>query len=179
MHVVPISRLVRIVERGVVWLQRLMRQRSPKARFTSHASSALRWAMQSPTRLEIDTRPISAQEVAVISALLARPLEGRDELRNQVKRALVTRGCDCGCPTVSIVADRTMPPARLPDGIVVEGQVYLDGMPLEVLLFVRDGYLANLELVWYGAQAPRDWPDPSSMDVYWEPTSSEQKSDPR
>ena len=139
-------------------------------------SSARRFAVVSGNQPpESTTRALSDREVAVLSALLARPFEGRDELREQARTARAAPGCDCGCPTIAISVDRTLPRARVRSSVAIEGRWDAQPAPIEVLLFVRDGYLASMELVWYGEAPPRDWPDVSGLTVisYDEPTWSD------
>lgn len=40
-----------------------------------------------------------------------------------------------------------------------------DGSPIEVLLFVRDGYLAETEIVWFGSTPYAELPDPSALTI--------------
>jgi hypothetical protein len=59
--------------------------------------------------------------------------------------------------------------------VAVEASANIEGEPIQILLFVRGGYLSALELVWYGEKSPRRWPETSAMKVmnYDEPTWSD------
>jgi hypothetical protein len=52
-------------------------------------------------------RPLSPEERLMLDLVLSSDFAGVDDLREQVKSALVVGGCDCGCPTVDLRVERT------------------------------------------------------------------------
>ncbi len=120
-------------------------------------------------------RPFSPAEDAVVRKLLERPFAGSDELLAQLETARASVGCDCGCPTVAIGVDRTLPPAPVRGSVALEAWTEARDTRVEVLLFVRGGYMSALELVWYPDAPVREWPDPKRSNVinYDEPTRSD------
>ena len=98
-------------------------------------------------------RPLLADERATLLALLNHAdFEGRDALVAQVESVRVDSYCGCGCATVGLVVDRSLPSAPLTyRPIPNEAAVYdPEGEPLGgVIVFADDGYLSNLEIYWY------------------------------
>ncbi|WP_336212560.1 hypothetical protein [Nonomuraea sp. LPB2021202275-12-8] len=91
-------------------------------------------------------RHLSAEEQAVILALLAQDFPGAEELRAQIPSALVTGHCGCGCATVDL-RPGTGPRALsspVQDGLLVSASAHGGGDG--VLLFVEDGHLSCLEI---------------------------------
>jgi len=111
-------------------------------------------------------RMISPTETAVLTRLLCIDFAGVDELRVQARHITgVEPTCRCGCPSITPAVDREQaPPAT---GMETTQPVELaeveraDGVPRTVLLFVRDGYLAYIECVYYD-QSRNEWPEPSN-----------------
>jgi hypothetical protein len=120
-------------------------------------------------------RPLSEQERAVILALLNPSFVGRDELLTQLTTARASIGCDCGCPTIALAADKTLSSAPVRGYVAAEAAADIDGEPIQILLFARDGYMSGLELVWYGDEPPRRWPATEAIKVmdYEKPTWSD------
>jgi hypothetical protein len=88
------------------------RKHPVRVTFSAHARSPLRLQ---PRGVIADAsevpRALTARERDVLAALLVRPFTGRDELRQQVETARAVSGCDCGCPTISLLVDQRLPPA--------------------------------------------------------------------
>ena len=113
----------------------------------------------------------------MLAALLSRPFTGRDELLQQIETARAVPGCDCGCPTISLVVDESLPSAHVkhePEPLIA----YVDdvtGRHHEISIIVRGGYLRQLELVTYAEETAREWPDLATMRlmVFEEPTWSD------
>lgn len=101
-------------------------------------------------------RPISPGERAIIERLLERPFYGVDAIRRQLDGATV-RPWDCGddddnCGSI-VFAGGDWGKAKPIDNT---GQGFVDGVPVEAMLFVHDdGRLALLELVVYGDRITR------------------------
>jgi hypothetical protein len=100
-------------------------------------------------------------EKDVLDRLLSVDFEGSRELREQAAFILgVESSCSCGCPTVGLKVDRTKaPPATCSSPIPSElfELDRADGIPRTVICFLADGYLADLECVYYDDAVP-EWP---------------------
>jgi hypothetical protein len=101
----------------------------------------------------------------VLEFLLVADFPGVDELRRQAKVVSVVGRCPCGCATINLSVDGA--PVGPPFGAVpVEArsrEVYAGG-PLELMLFVRAGRLASLEIVDYANELPVEFPPPSDFE---------------
>jgi hypothetical protein len=100
-------------------------------------------------------RQLSGEERAIIERLLEQPFDGADAIRGQLDGATV-RPWDCddddNCGSI-VFAGGDWGKAK-PIGNT--GQGFVDGVPVEAMLFVHDdGRLALLELVVYGDRIPR------------------------
>lgn len=111
-------------------------------------------------------RPISETERAILRRLLSLDFEGADALRVQAAHIVgVESNCKCGCPSITPHVDREKaPPADCTSPIPVELAEMNrpdGGIPRTVLCFLdADGYLANLECVYYDDSLP-EWPEPA------------------
>jgi hypothetical protein len=115
-------------------------------------------------------RPVNAEDQRVLAALLSSPFHGVDELRDQARHAMVVGRCDCGCPTVELRVPLETPasPAGTRNRLApVEGRVTSEaGEPVgNILVFVDDGRLSCLELVWYTNEPPKAWPPSAQIRV--------------
>jgi hypothetical protein len=107
------------------------------------------------------TRP----ERRLLDFLLERDFSGRDALLRQAVTVLTAgSSCDCGCPSFSLVPDRSLPPAN--DVATPASEAHgrdPGGNLVGVLLFVRDGYLDDLEVFGYEGSEFGGLPDPEAM----------------
>ena len=107
-------------------------------------------------------RPISEAEQRILSRLLSVEFDGVQELRAQAAHISgVESNCTCGCPSITPTIDRSLAPrANGPRVLPVELQELErpSGIERAVICFVDDGYLANLECVYYD-DAIDEWPD--------------------
>jgi hypothetical protein len=98
-------------------------------------------------------RALTADERALLGHLLAAaPIA--QAVRRQARGSRVRGICDCGCGTIHLAVDRTS--ASPGDGLalwIVQASVLASGHD-EVLLFVRDGWLSTLEVVWFDRPRP-------------------------
>ncbi|HYM14931.1 MAG TPA: hypothetical protein VEZ14_05190 [Dehalococcoidia bacterium] len=113
-------------------------------------------------------RPLNETERAILDRLLEVSFPGRDELRAQLEAALVRPWAECAehCPSVEFLIESDV---RLPDYgstvVPVEGMASdADGIPIEILLFCRDGTLHDLEFVIFSDRMKR-MPRPSEIEV--------------
>ncbi|MFC4063003.1 hypothetical protein ACFOWE_32385 [Planomonospora corallina] len=116
-----------------------------------------------------DERRLSAEEQAVILALLVQDLPGVQELRSQVSSAVVAGRCGCGCATVDLRPGAGPPALDAPvqDGVLVSAHTRTRGDG--VLLFVEHGHLSYLE-VYATEDEPAPLPRPEDLVV--EPVGS-------
>lgn len=151
---------------------------SARVTFSPHARSRMRLQPRGAAARDSDVpRPLSSREREVLTALLSRPFAGRGELLQQIETARAVAGCDCGCPTISLVVDQALPPALVkhePEPVMA----YVDdvaGRHHQISIFVRDGFLRQLELVTYAEEQVAEWPDLADMQliVFEEPSWSD------
>lgn len=117
--------------------------------------------------MEIEPRPLDADERAILDLLLSRDFPGVHALRRHAHEVVVVGRCECGCPTIELGspgAGKSADPGRLTP---VEGRVLAeDGTPQqELLLFASDGQLRSAELAWYGDTPPVRWPAPEQVQL--------------
>jgi hypothetical protein len=91
---------------------------------------------------------LTVPERALLRLLLSRDIPGRYELLAQAETVKTTgRSCPCGCPTFSLVADPDLPPAPVAEYMVSDAHgTDPEGNLVGALLFVKDGYLHELEI---------------------------------
>lgn len=111
--------------------------------------------------MKLDPRPITDDERAVLSRLLATDFQGVDALRDQSVDVQVVGRCDCGCPSIDL---EPAPGRARSDQIGRLAPVELAVVPEadepagEIILFVDHGQLSYLEYVYYSASPPSSWP---------------------
>jgi hypothetical protein len=105
-----------------------------------------------------DARPLSANEQALVDALLAPEFPGVAELREQAKALLARPGCDCGCGTIELLPQGEPPCSAATSPAPSEGRVRnADGDEVGgLLLFIRHGLLESLEV--YSCDQPLPLP---------------------
>lgn len=116
---------------------------------------------------DLTTRPLAPEELGVLNVLLGHNFPGVEELRVQAQRLLARKGCKCGCGTIHLLPQGSaMRASRVKNAVPVEGAVQNEAGESVggVLLFVHDGYLAELE-VYSFYDAPLPMPDPSRVRV--------------
>jgi len=114
-------------------------------------------ALVSPGKM-FHMRPLSETERGVLGVLLAMDFPGASELRAQVDSTVVAGSCACGCPTVDLVVEGDLPPARVTSRTPVTAEV--DGvLGGGLIVFVDNGRLSGLEYYSVEGHLPSDWPD--------------------
>jgi hypothetical protein len=99
-------------------------------------------------------RGLSADERALVDFLLSGPL-GDERLRAQAASARVVARCSCGCATVGLSVDRSLPEsAQQHDWVGITARHRTSITEHEVTLHVIDGRLERLE-VWSGRYGSR------------------------
>lgn len=122
-------------------------------------------------------RELTGEERRLLNFLLEPRFPGRNALARQAETLRTEESsCGCGCPSLDLIPDRTLPPAAFPaDSRVVCQADGTDsnGNPVGVLLWVdSDGYLADIEVFEYDDVPYAGLPDPSALricDVPWLP----------
>ncbi len=110
-------------------------------------------------------RPLNADERSVLDFLLTREFPGRDELVVQA-RSVQTTGlsCTCGCPSFSLKPDLSLPSAPVTDPRPTDAHgTDPAGTQIGVLLFVDDGYLAEVEIYNFDDHGFAGLPDPAAL----------------
>ena len=106
----------------------------------------------------MESRPLNDDERAVLTLLLRRDFPGRAALVVQAG-SVRTEGCSCscGCPSFSLVPDRSLPAAEVATTVVSDAHGSdPGGNDVGVLLFVDDdGYLSEIEV--YNARGDGDY----------------------
>lgn len=116
-------------------------------------------------------RPLTGREAEILEFMLSAGFPGDEALREQAARAVVTEQCTCGCATIDFGFDADAPvAAELRGAPLVQTRARdMDERPVSLMLFVRDGRLASLEIVWYDeSQMTGEFPAPE----FWEPPTA-------
>jgi hypothetical protein len=106
-------------------------------------------------------RALTRRERDTLSYLLAVDFPGVEELREQARVASVVGRCRCGCATIELSVDAARArPAASREPVPVEARTHevAAGGPLELILFVRDGWLDSLEITYYANETPVEFP---------------------
>jgi hypothetical protein len=108
-----------------------------------------------------DARGLSDDEAGVLELLLQADFPGAVELRVQAAHLLAARGCTCPCGSIDLfVTDPAAPRAFTVDHTPAEGSFDAGQVgPCSVVLFVRDGVLDRLEVVYYDDPPPMPSPE--------------------
>ncbi|MEV4057415.1 hypothetical protein AB0J55_39955 [Amycolatopsis sp. NPDC049688] len=105
-------------------------------------------------------RPLTATERTTLDTLLAKDFPGAAELRAQAATARVTGRCGCGCPSINLQVDRTLPVAAVADDpVAIEADAPGGGL----IVFVDDGRLSCLEYWTTADEPPAEFPPPGRI----------------
>ncbi len=110
-------------------------------------------------------RPLTERERSVLDFLLSVDFPGVEELREQAKHVLAEAKLSYD-PTIHLVVDHEKAkPAKVVTTVPVEANSKVSGPDLvSILLFVHDGWLSSLELVWYEENIPDEFPAPEELE---------------
>ena len=103
--------------------------------------------------------------------MLSAGLPGGEVLREQAAGAAVVEQCTCGCATIDLAIPEHAPAApELQGAPLIQTRARdMDAHPVSLMLFVRDGRLTSLEIVWYDeSQMTGEFPEPG----FWEPPTA-------
>ncbi len=116
-------------------------------------------------------RPLTGREAEILEFMLSAGFPGDEVLREQASRALVIEQCTCGCATIDfgLAAGAPVAPEIQGAPLVQTRARAMDEHPVSLMLFVRDGRLSSLEIVWYDeSQMTGEFPTPG----FWEPPTA-------
>jgi hypothetical protein len=116
-------------------------------------------------------RPLTRREAEILEFMLSAGFPGNEVLREQASRALVIEQCTCGCATIDFGLETDAPVAPEIQGapLVQTRAREMDEHPAALMLFVRDGRLSSLEIVWYDeSQMTGEFP----ASGFWEPPTA-------
>lgn len=124
-----------------------------------------------------ESRELTDRERQLLAFLLSRPFPGREELKVQLEQAKAVPDCTCGCPTFKFELAAESPRAPIDGHLpLVEAWRYEPPeLGCDVMLWVKEGFLEELELVSHAPDAVTEWPDPNdprilhSLDPHWQP----------
>ena len=100
--------------------------------------------------------------------MLTPDAPGVDALRAQAGVAEVVGQCECGCATIDLGVDRSRAPqSGVREYAAVNASTPFNaddpGAYFELIVFVRDGWLDGLEIVYYGEEPPTEFPPPGQF----------------
>ena len=107
-------------------------------------------------------RPLSLREAETLRFMLSPSDPRLESLREQAEVAHVKGMCHCGCATIDLAVDKER--ARSASGlcfVVIETrtpQFDPDKGPFELILYLADGWLKELEVVYYANDPPPEFP---------------------
>ena len=116
-------------------------------------------------------RPLTVREAETLEFMLSAGFPGNEVLREQASQALVIEQCTCGCATIDFGLGPDAPVAPEIQGapLIQTRARDMEEQPVSLMLFVRDGRLSSLEIVWYDeAQVTGEFPAPD----FWEPPTA-------
>jgi hypothetical protein len=116
-------------------------------------------------------RRMTGREAETLEFMLSAGFPGNEVLREQASRALVIEQCTCGCATIDFGLESDAPVAPEIEGapLVQTRARDMDEHPVGLMLFVRDGRLSSLEIVWYDeSQMTPEFPAPE----FWDPPTA-------
>lgn len=112
-------------------------------------------------------RSLTGREAETLEFMLSAAFPGDEVLREQASRAVVIEQCTCGCATIDLGLERDAPVAPEIQGapLIQTRARDMDEHSVALMLFVRDGRLSSLEIVWYDeSQITGEFPAPD----FWE-----------
>jgi hypothetical protein len=119
-------------------------------------------------RGDVAPRAMSGKEASALAFMLSFDDPRIEPLRKQADAASVNWECTCGCATIEFVIDESR--ASVATGLC---SMILDASrrrPIEddafcdLLVFLKDGWLSSLELVWY-SKPIAEFPAPAEFDA--------------
>ena len=119
----------------------------------------------------VTSRPLAENEAAALAFMLSVDDPRIEPLRKQAEFATVNWECTCGCATINFTIDRSRASAATglcsPVIDAYRRAPVSDDEFCELILFLKDGWLSSLELVWYGAKPIAEFPPPTDFEPPW------------
>ncbi len=116
----------------------------------------------------MEPRPLTERENEILAFLLSAEFPGVDKLRQQAQTAVVVGRCDCGCATINLGVDESLPTAPEVDSYAAvdaaERPKTDESAPHELILFVKGGRLSSVEITWYDQPIP-EFPPPQDFET--------------
>jgi hypothetical protein len=110
-------------------------------------------------------RPLTEGEHDILDFLLAVDAPGVDALRAQAATAQVVGRCECGCATIDIAVDRdTTQASAIRHSPAIDARTPLSSDSAEsheLIVFLDEGWLASIEIVYHTDTPPTEFPPPS------------------
>jgi hypothetical protein len=112
------------------------------------------------------TRPPTTHERALITKLLSVPFLGREELQEQAATASVRVNDDPLDSSILLAVDRSSPRAHVLYRVPVDASAPdIDGVRIDFLLHVADGWISELEIYRVDGEPVQQMPTPASLNV--------------
>ena len=116
-------------------------------------------------------RPLTAREAETLRFMLSPADPRLVRLREQSRVAVVTGKCPCGCATIDLSVDRAKASAAsgLCHAAINALTPKFDPVlgPRELIVFLDEGWLSSLEVVYYSVQPPHEFPSIEDFDPPW------------
>ncbi len=113
-------------------------------------------------------RPLSERENEILGFLLSAEFPGVEKLRRQSANRQVVGQCECGRATIYLDVDESLPVAyevaQFDAVDAASRPTSADAPPFELILFVKDGRLSSVEIVWYGDAPITEFPSPDEFE---------------
>ncbi len=111
-------------------------------------------------------RPLTDRERSILDHVLSVADARLDPLRRQASTVTAVGRCFCGCATIDLGVDRlhASPAVDLcspvTEASTEHAREYPDPNYCELILFLDDGWLSSLEIVFYTDDPVREFPPP-------------------
>lgn len=127
---------------------------------------------------ELQHRPITAKERALIDWLLRHGKSGSGQFLEQLDSLVVVWKCSCGCPTVNFAREGNPVPHHA-EHILADYLATVDGEDVGIILFQRGGRLSSLEVYSQaGTDKPFGLPEIEAIYSYEELAERQRKRNP-
>ncbi len=112
-------------------------------------------------------RPLNTWEKEIVNFLLSKEFPGVEALRAQTAALKVSEECKDGCGSVYFSVDpQNAPKADLEQRIPVEATGSdIDGLQIDVLLHVINGYIDQIEIICWGKEKIAAVPIPQRLQL--------------